>query len=318
MGDVTSAMAHLVGTLAGLGVELDRSRLCRHAMRLLAQPPRRYRSRASSIMSWATCVEQQAYVRGRITDPFPEDPRALEERPLDEPPVPRTERSDRYRGSYTGKPSGRAFVADPRHVVLPYVDGLVKARVSREVGYVFRVTVRREPDGKYYASAVSKRPVPRTAPSRDRAVVVASLGTEVLVELDDGTTWDAPKSWERSQERLREADRLLFSLGEGTPERERLRLRRARLHAHVANIRKDYIHKLTNEITRDYAEVVVPRPNFADVAEQADESALVNDAAWGELVRQLEYKCKWRGRAFRKAGGYEVVDDGGRPVVRPA
>ncbi|MBO7673756.1 MAG: hypothetical protein J6S63_01950, partial [Atopobiaceae bacterium] len=37
MGDVTSAMAHLVGTLAGLGVELDRSRLCRHAMRLLAQ-----------------------------------------------------------------------------------------------------------------------------------------------------------------------------------------------------------------------------------------------------------------------------------------
>ena len=43
MGDVTSAMAHLVGTLAGLGVELDRSGLCRHAMRLLAQPPRRYR-----------------------------------------------------------------------------------------------------------------------------------------------------------------------------------------------------------------------------------------------------------------------------------
>ena len=243
---------------------------------------------------------------------------ALDARPLDEPPAPRTERSDRYRGSYTSKSLRRAFVADPRHVVLPYVDGLVKARVSREVGYVFRVTVRREPDGKYYASAVSKRPVPRTAPSRDRAVVVASLGTEVLVELDDGTTWDAPKSWERSQERLREADRLLFSLGEGTPERERLRLRRARLHAHVANIRKDYIHKLTNEITRDYAEVVVPRPNFADVAEQADESALVNDAAWGELVRQLEYKCKWRGRAFRKAGGYEVVDDGGRPVVRPA
>ena len=80
MGDVTSAMAHLVGTLAGLGIELDRSRLCRHAMRLLAQPPRRYHSRASSIMSWATCVEQQMYVRGHVTDPFPEDPRALEER----------------------------------------------------------------------------------------------------------------------------------------------------------------------------------------------------------------------------------------------
>ena len=80
MGDVTSAMAHLAGTLAGLGVELDRSRLCRHAMRLLAQPPRRYRSRASSIMSWATCIEQQVYVRGRVTDPFPEDPRSLEER----------------------------------------------------------------------------------------------------------------------------------------------------------------------------------------------------------------------------------------------
>lgn len=76
MGDVTSAMAHLAGTLAGLGVELDRSRLCRHAMRLLAQAPRRYRSRASSIMSWASCVERQVYVRGRVTDPFPEDPRA--------------------------------------------------------------------------------------------------------------------------------------------------------------------------------------------------------------------------------------------------
>ncbi|MBP3883605.1 MAG: hypothetical protein J6D54_01530 [Olsenella sp.] len=90
---------------------------------------------------------------------------ALDARPLDEPPVPRTERSDRYRGSYTGKPSGSAFVADPRHVVLPYVDGLVKARVSREVGYVYSVTVRREPDGKYYASALSRRPVRRQAPS---------------------------------------------------------------------------------------------------------------------------------------------------------
>ena len=90
---------------------------------------------------------------------------ALDARPLDEPPVPRTERSDRYRGSYTGKPSGSAFVADPRHVVLPYVDGLVKARVSREVGYVYSVTVRREPDGKYYASALSRRPVQRQAPS---------------------------------------------------------------------------------------------------------------------------------------------------------
>ena len=64
MGDVTSAMAHLAGTLAGLGVELDRSRVCRHAMRLLAQPPRRYHSRSSAIMSWATCIEQQVYVRG--------------------------------------------------------------------------------------------------------------------------------------------------------------------------------------------------------------------------------------------------------------
>ncbi|MBR3226818.1 MAG: PcfJ domain-containing protein [Atopobiaceae bacterium] len=80
MGDVTSAMAHLAGTLAGLGVELDRSRVCRHAVRLLAQYPRRYRSRASAIMSWATCIERQMYVRGRVTEPFPEDPRALEER----------------------------------------------------------------------------------------------------------------------------------------------------------------------------------------------------------------------------------------------
>lgn len=54
------------------------------------------------------------------------------------------------------------------------------------------------------------------------------------------------------------------------------------------DVRKDYIHKLTDEITRDYAEVVVPRPNFADVVERVDGSALVNDAAWGELVRQLD------------------------------
>ena len=77
MGDVVGSLAYLVCTLARLGVELDGNKLCRHAMRLLASEPRRYHPRASNVMSWATCLEEQVRTRGRVFEPWPEDPDAL-------------------------------------------------------------------------------------------------------------------------------------------------------------------------------------------------------------------------------------------------
>ena len=77
MGDVFSALDTLVYTLARNGVELDKGKLCRHAVRMLAGQRRRYASRANNVLAWATCIEEQVLVRGRVSEPWPDDPYAL-------------------------------------------------------------------------------------------------------------------------------------------------------------------------------------------------------------------------------------------------
>ncbi len=243
--------------------------------------------------------------------------KALERATRSDPPVPRAEKAQRYNRSYTTKGSGGDLPRRDgrKHLAIPGV-GSVKASIPREFAHIYSVTVRRVPDGRYFASVLTWLPTCAAATANTKAVVVASLGTDVLVRLEGGgAEWACPKAWRKNRDRLADADRRLSSQEPGSDAWERERRRRARLHAHVAAIRHDWTHKLTNELTRDYGEIWVPTTNFADLIEGNPRASFLTDAAWGELVRQLRYKCKWRGVALHEVEGKAVRTDGGVELV---
>ena len=68
----------------------------------------------------------------------------------------------------------------------------------------------------------------------------------------------------------------------------------------MADIRADFLHRLSTRLVRENQTVVVESLNVAGMMRNRRLARYVADAAWGEFLRQLEYKCTWYGRTFVK------------------
>jgi putative transposase len=77
-----------------------------------------------------------------------------------------------------------------------------------------------------------------------------------------------------------------------------------KIHAGVANARRNFIHETTTMLAKDYDVIVVEDLNVAGMLKNHSLAKHISDAAWGEFSRQLEYKTKWYGSTLVKAGPF--------------
>jgi putative transposase len=85
---------------------------------------------------------------------------------------------------------------------------------------------------------------------------------------------------------------------------QRANARVQKVHAGVANSRKNLIHETTTNLAKNYDLIVVEDLNVAGMLKNHALAKHISDAAWGEFVRQLEYKTTWYGSTFVKAGRF--------------
>ncbi len=129
------------------------------------------------------------------------------------------------------------------------------------------------------------------------------LGIKTLAVLSDGTEIPNPRHLGAALRKVRRAARTV-SRRQGpdrrTGQRPSNRWRRASarlggLHARVADVRTDSIHKLTTNVARTYAAVVIEDLNVAGMVKNRRLARSVADASFGEIRRQLAYKIEWHG-----------------------
>lgn len=198
--------------------------------------------------------------------------------------------------------------------------GKVKFRATEEMaGRLRSVTISVDPAGRWFASFTADQvPAPVATPAIRPALGI-DLGLKDTAVLSDGTRIAAARSLAKKRKRLRRyqrsysrgRDAQLRTLGlnpkkpipRGTaiPTSSRMKRRKAqigRLHAQVADARRDHQHQLT-AVAVAKAEVIC----LEDLAVKGMGQALhrgfrrsVADAGLGEVRRQLAYKSKWQGR----------------------
>lgn len=86
----------------------------------------------------------------------------------------------------------------------------------------------------------------------------------------------------------------------GSANRNKQRLRVAKLHEKVANQRKDFLHKLSNQITNDYDVVCIEDLNMRAMSQCLNFGKSVADNGWGMFTTFLDYKLSDRGKALSK------------------
>ena len=163
--------------------------------------------------------------------------------------------------------------------------------------HLVRVSVSRRA-GCWYASLTVEREPAITAVPKGGAVGV-DLGVKNLATLSDGTVIPNPRALGTRLKALRKAQQALSRKVKGSARCEKAKGQVARLHARVADVRADAIHKATTMIARNYGVVCIEDLHVAGMVKNRSLARSVSDAALGEFRRQLEYKTARSGAVLR-------------------
>ncbi|MCX4170805.1 MULTISPECIES: RNA-guided endonuclease TnpB family protein [Paraburkholderia] len=161
------------------------------------------------------------------------------------------------------------------------------------------LTVSCDAAGRYFVSLLCDDDVAVHAAS-DK-VVAADLGlTTFLTFSDDRAAVRSPKLLAELLHRVRRLSRELSRKQKGSKNRDKARRRLARLHARIADARKDFLHKLSTRLIRENQAVFMEDLCIKGMM-RSNLARSIGDAAWGELLRQLAYKAAWYGRTYWQA-----------------
>ena len=156
------------------------------------------------------------------------------------------------------------------------------------------VTVSRDTAGRWFVSLLCECPVDPLPPCG--AVVGIDAGITSLLTLSTGEKVVNPRHEQRDRARLALAQRRLSRKAKGSANRAKARVKVARVHARIADRRRDHLHKLTNRLVRENQTVVIEDLRVANMVRNHRLARAISDAAWADLRGMLEYKCDWYGR----------------------
>ena len=261
-----------------------------------------YGKMASWLVEWKNATETQ-WLKDAPSQPLQQSLKNFFQKRAAFPRFKKRGQNDAFR-----YPQGVKLDQENSRIFLPKL-GWMRYRNSRQVtGVVKNVTVSQS-CGKWYISIQTESEV-STPVHPSASMVGLDAGVAKLATLSDGTVFEPVNSFQKNQKKLARLQRQLSRKVKFSNNWQKQKRKIQRLHSCIANIRRDYLHKVTTTVSKNHAMIVIEDLKVSNMSKSAAgtvsqprrnvraKSGLnrsILDQGWYEMRRQLEYKQLWRG-----------------------
>ena len=166
--------------------------------------------------------------------------------------------------------------------------------LNRNQDKVKSITLSKEPNGKFYLSVLIDKPL-RQVP-QSSSMVGLDLGIKDFAVTSDGQVIENFHFKKNEESRLKRLQRQISKKVVGSKNREKARLRFAKLNEKIRNRKLNFLHDVTNHLIDENQVIVMEDLNVKGMVRNHKLAESISEVNWGEFRRILTYKAAWHGR----------------------
>ena len=206
------------------------------------------------------------------------------------------------KNSYRTNSSVVSLDTESHTIKIPKV-GLLRYRDNynledKNILKIYNVTISKTSSGKYYASITSEVYIPYL--ERTNQDIGIDLGLKDFAILSNGEKINNPRILKHLEVKYRRLAKSVSRKVRGSANYEKARIKLARFHEKIVNIRKDFLHKLSTKLVESYDIICIETLNISGLMQNHKLAKSFQDVSLYEFIRQLEYKANWYGKTISK------------------